>query len=80
MQNPALQQLTKNIQVAHVHMPYYRYQFGILRRKGKMLVRNNDVIRTKLIDFYHDIPMGGHSSITATLKRLKQDFYWKKMK
>ncbi|XP_070032984.1 uncharacterized protein [Nicotiana tomentosiformis] len=45
-----------------------------------MMVGNVSELRKDLISFYHDSPNGGHSDITSTLQRLKQEFYWKKMK
>lgn len=32
------------------------------------------------IKYYHDEPLGGHSGVEATYKRLKSMFYWKGMK
>lgn len=45
-----------------------------------MMVGADQSLRKHLLTFYHDSSMGGHSGIIATYKRIKQDFYWKKMK
>ncbi|XP_075088549.1 uncharacterized protein LOC142170516 [Nicotiana tabacum] len=79
-QDLTLQQLIKSIQEGKTTKPYYRFHNGILSRKNKLVIGTDQALRTKLLSYYHDSPIGGHSGITATLKRLKQDFYWKKMK
>lgn len=51
-----------------------------MSRKGKTMVGCNPVLRKQLVAFYHESAIGGHSGINATLQRLKQDLYWRKMK
>jgi len=80
LQDPVLQKLITSIQTTGAPKPYYRYHAGILSRKGKMMVGSVAAIRKDLIALYHDSSSGGHSGMTATLQRLRQDFYWKKMK
>lgn len=50
-------------------------QGGILRRKGKMVVGNNAVLRRKIIQLMHDSTQGGHSEVLATTKRVTTFFY-----
>jgi len=50
-----------------------------LRRKGKPVVGRNKDLRSKILHWVHTSPQGGHSGRDATLKRLKQLFYWKGM-
>lgn len=79
-QDPQLQKLLQAINARTTHKAYYKLQGGILSRKGKIMVGHNPNIRKQLIAFYHGSSIGGHSGISATLKRLKQEFYGKKMK
>ncbi|XP_075103126.1 uncharacterized protein LOC142177943 [Nicotiana tabacum] len=79
-QDPALQHIIQSIQDGHASKPYYRFHNGVLSRKNRLMVGADATIRNQLISFYHDSSIGGHSGITTTLKMLKQDFYWKKMK
>lgn len=44
------------------------------------MVGSDAAVREKLLTFYNESSIGGHSGISATLKRLNQDFYWKRMK
>ncbi|GKD34792.1 ty3-gypsy retrotransposon protein, partial [Tanacetum coccineum] len=41
-----------------------------LRRKGKLIVGNDDVIRQKLVNQFHSSAEGGHSGVLVTNKRL----------
>ncbi|XP_070050283.1 uncharacterized protein [Nicotiana tomentosiformis] len=75
-----LQKLVQTLQSSVCHKPHYLLQGGILNRKGRMMVGADLELRKRLLSFYHDNAIGGHSGITASLNKLKQDFYWKKMK
>ncbi|GJR94732.1 putative mitochondrial protein [Tanacetum coccineum] len=48
-----------------------------LRRKGKLVIGNNDTLRSQLIKVFHNEPLGGHSCIQVSLKKLSSLFYWK---
>nr|XP_034889166.1 uncharacterized protein LOC118029398 [Populus alba] len=58
--------------------PFYAWMNGHLYRKGKLVVGNNPDLQGQLISLYHDSALGGHSSITATAKRVGSLFYWRK--
>ena len=60
----------------HVH---YTYQHQQLRRKGNLVVGNDPDLRLKLIRLWHDTPIGGHSGVQVTYKKLKELVYWKNM-
>lgn len=60
--------------------PQYRWEQNKLTRKGKLVVGNNSVIKNTILQWMHSSSQGGHSGITATLKRIKEVFYWPKMK
>lgn len=46
-------------------------------RKGKIVVGSMLQSRTVILDWLHASPVGGHSDIRATEKRIKAMFYWK---
>lgn len=39
----------------------WHYSAGILKRKGKVYIGSNGILRQKLISSFHDTPLGGHS-------------------
>nr|GEW48770.1 reverse transcriptase [Tanacetum cinerariifolium] len=52
---------------------------GHLRRKRKLVVGNNDTVRCKLVNHFHNFAKGGHSGVLAITKRFANWFYWKGM-
>ena len=53
---------------------------GIIRHQGKVWIRDNSTLQTRLIAALHSSPIGGHSGTNATYHRLKNLFSWKGMK
>jgi len=76
---PALQHFIHQKQQNANSFPKYQLINGQLRRKEKLVVVANTSLRAKLLHWVHSSPLGGHSGRDATLKRLKQIFYWKGM-
>lgn len=53
----------------------------VLYYKGKLLVDHKLLPLIQiLIKEHHSTPLGGHVGVRATVKKLRQVFYWKKMK
>nr|GEU83546.1 transposon Ty3 Gag-Pol polyprotein [Tanacetum cinerariifolium] len=52
---------------------------GQLRRKRKLMVGNNDTVRCKLVNHFHNFAEGGHSGVLAITKRFANWFYWNGM-
>ena len=50
------------------------------KRKGKLVVGQNDELRHNLIKMVHTSPFGGHSGVEVTYKKLACWFYWKGIK
>ncbi|KAF3680331.1 hypothetical protein FXO37_03370 [Capsicum annuum] len=64
--NKALSAYEKELLALTIHTrgapkPYYTYSFGVLRRKGKLMIGNDPDLRSKLLDFYHADSIRGHS-------------------
>ncbi|GJW47595.1 retrotransposon-related protein [Tanacetum coccineum] len=58
----------------------FSWQDEQLRRHGRLVIGSNAQLRSELLKYYHNEPLGGHSGVEATYKRLKTMFYWKGMK
>ncbi|GKC03690.1 retrotransposon-related protein, partial [Tanacetum coccineum] len=57
----------------------YTWKAEELRRKGKLVVGSDVALRTQLMSVFHNEPVGGHSGVHATIKKLGSLFYWKKL-
>ncbi|GJS10929.1 putative mitochondrial protein [Tanacetum coccineum] len=56
----------------------FTWENGELRRKGKLVIGNNEALRLQLVKVFPTEPVGGHSG-KASLKKLSSLFYWKGM-
>lgn len=77
--DPHLVELIKQVQQQPSAHPKYKWEGGILTCNSKLEV--GFVLQTKsiILDWLHTSPVGGHSSIRATKKRIQVLFYWKGM-
>jgi transposase InsO family protein len=57
----------------------YKLQQGVIRKNGKIWITANSELQHQIIQELHASPMGGHSGVPVTLRRLKQLFAWKGM-
>ena len=48
----------------------YSWQAGLLKRKGKLVVGDDSVLKTDLLKYFHSSPEGGHSGMDATSRRI----------
>ena len=55
----------------------YTISQNILYRKGKVVVGQDKDLHSKLIKIFHDSPLGGHSGVAVTTKRVLALFWWK---
>lgn len=58
----------------------YTWQNGQLRRNGKLMVGADNGLRDELLQYFHSSTTGGHSGISATMRRIAGVVYWKGMK
>ncbi|WVZ73357.1 hypothetical protein U9M48_021672 [Paspalum notatum var. saurae] len=79
-QDPFAQELLAKLSVDPDSVPDFSLSQGILRRKAKVWIGNNKDLQIKLIEQCHSTPLGGHSGIPVTMRKLKQLFSWKGMK
>ncbi|GJW93819.1 ty3-gypsy retrotransposon protein [Tanacetum coccineum] len=79
-QDQALKALISKLQSSsntHGHYTWHKQQ---LRRKGKLMVGNNEAVRIELLQQVHGRASGGHSRVKVTTHKLCSMFYWKKMR
>ena len=77
--DPHLQLIIQQKQQNAALFPKYQWENRQLRRKGKLVVGDDADLRKSFLHWVHTSPQGGHSGRDATLKRLKQLFFWKGM-
>ncbi|GKD29129.1 reverse transcriptase, partial [Tanacetum coccineum] len=65
------------LQQGSVHSSKYIWSANELRRKGKFVVGNDEVVTLRLITHFHGTAADGHFGVLATLKRICAYFYWK---
>ena len=58
----------------------YKARGGQLWYKGKLVLSPNSLHKEAIIREFHDTPVGGHSGIFRTFKRLAANFHWMGMK
>ena len=53
----------------------YSWQSGVLKRKGKLVVGDDPVLKQDLLHYFHATAVGGHSGIDATMRRMAAVLY-----
>ncbi|KAH7567945.1 hypothetical protein JRO89_XS07G0195100 [Xanthoceras sorbifolium] len=54
----------------------YIWRNGLVYYKNQVIIPPNSYIIPQLLQEFYDSPLGGHSSVLRTFKRLDQQFYW----
>jgi len=62
-----------------VKLKSYTTKEGLLYHKDQLYVPDSRTLRTKLLQAYHDSPLGGHFAVEKTLEKLRRDFFWPEM-
>ena len=78
--DPHIQQLLTELQANPASHSKYTWDGQCLKRKGKLVVGDNEEIKQKIFKWLHDSSQGGHSGIEATYQKIKSCFFWKGMK
>ncbi|GKD89745.1 putative mitochondrial protein [Tanacetum coccineum] len=55
----------------------YVWEGNVLKRKGKIVVRGDEQLRTTIVGHYHADAVGGHSGTKVTSDKVGSMFYWK---
>ncbi|GJV83496.1 reverse transcriptase [Tanacetum coccineum] len=53
---------------------------GQLRRKGRLVVGNDESLKQQIMPYFHKGPLEGHSGVHVTAKKLADVFFWKGLK
>jgi len=61
-------------------VPHFTLVHGVLRYKNRIWLGTNVSLQHKVIAVLHSSPLGGHSGIPVTLRKLKQFFAWPGLK
>ena len=69
-------ELTTALSLDPESVPNFTLKQGILRYKGRIYIGTSGELRSKLIAFIHDSPVGGYSGNVGTYQRLKANFFW----
>nr|GEZ30112.1 hypothetical protein [Tanacetum cinerariifolium] len=79
-EDEALKTITGELQQDPTSHPKYSWNNRELRRKNKLVVGNCPLLKNMVLKWMHDSSQGGHSGITATVKRINSLFYWPKVR
>lgn len=60
--------------------PPYTLQDGVIRYKNRVWLGQNTNLQTTVIGALHSSAIGGHSGFPVTYARVKQLFYWPRMR
>nr|GEW26158.1 reverse transcriptase [Tanacetum cinerariifolium] len=66
--------------VSHVASDVWEKADGVLKRKRKIVVGGNEVLRKELIKHFHNEAIGRHSGVHVTTKKISAVFYYKGLK
>lgn len=58
----------------------FSLESGLIRYKTRIWVGNNTTLQQKIIQALHSSPLGGHSGVPATIKRIQAQFAWPGLK
>nr|ACY01928.1 hypothetical protein [Beta vulgaris] len=79
-QDADLQHLMAEVTAGRTPLQGFTVEHGLLKYNGRLVIPKNVPLTTTLLEEYHSSPMGGHSGIFKTYKRLAGEWYWKGMK
>lgn len=77
--DPAVKQIIETLKEKSNGKKHYSWSREILRRKSKLVVPNDVILRNKILEWMHCSGTGGHSGKEVTRQRVKGLFYWKGM-
>jgi hypothetical protein len=60
-------------------VPSYTFVHGLLRYKNRVWIGHKPELHTRIISAMHTSPLGGHSGVPVTVRKLKQYFAWSGM-
>lgn len=77
--DPNLRKIISDLQANKSSHPSFTFVNNELRRRGKLVVGNNEDTKLHILRWLQDSAVGGHSGRDATLQRVKSIFFWPRM-
>lgn len=77
--NPHLSKVIYDLKSDTSSHSAFTYVNDELRRKGKLVIRDDSEVKLHIFMWLHYSLVGGHSGRVATLHRIKSLFYWPRM-
>jgi len=74
--DPQTQRLMTKLTTSTTSCAPFTLSDGVIRHKKRIWVRNNSALQQQIIQAFHSSPLGGHSGVPATTKRIKAFFAW----
>ncbi|XP_077219125.1 uncharacterized protein LOC143853291 [Tasmannia lanceolata] len=78
--DPHTQTLLAELQATPATNPHYTLKNGVLYYKNRVYLPPTSSLKTVVFKELHSTPSGGHSGYTRTLARIRQSFYWQRMR
>jgi hypothetical protein len=78
-QDSTAKQLLQRLAISGGSEDRFSLKDGIIRKNNRIWLPPGSALQQQLIEAFHASPIGGHSGIPVTLRRLKQLFSWKGM-
>jgi hypothetical protein len=75
-QDSTAQAIITKLAIDPAAVPHYTLSDGLLRYKNKVWVGHVPQLQNRIIATLHSSPIGGHSGVPVTLRRIKQYFAW----
>ena len=79
LQDDYAKSLLQQLAVNNTGEEGFTLRSGLIRQRGKIWIPAVHELQQSIITAFHSSPIGGHSGIPVTLRRLKQLFCWKGM-
>lgn len=74
------QQLVQQVSSTLAELPHYKVHDNLLSFHDKLFIPDSSELKTMLLQEFHASELGGHSGITKTYGRLKENVFWVGMK
>ncbi|XP_042032325.1 uncharacterized protein LOC121779040 [Salvia splendens] len=78
--DPQIQLILQEKQQDSASHPKFSFVNGELRRKGKLVIGNDLLLKAQILSLFHESAMAGHSGVLGTYKRISALCYWPKMR
>jgi hypothetical protein len=80
LHDPKAQELLVKLFLDASSVPHFSLKDGILRYKNRIWVGFDPQLHHKLVTTFHHSPVGGHSGVPVTYRKIKQVFAWPGLK